>query len=119
MPITRWGTVGSGEYIDIIHGLDWLRARIQNLVFTPLVQEDKIDFEDEGITSLVDCLRAGLEEGVMRRILKRGAYTIEAPTSDEVPDSARAQRLLPDVRFRAPISGAIHRTEIDGTITLS
>jgi len=119
MPITRWGTVGSGEYIDIIHGLDWLRARIQNLVFTPLVQEDKIDFDDEGITSLVDMVRAGLEEGVMRRILLRGAYTIESPTSDEVPDSAKAQRLLPDVRFRAPIAGAIHKTEVNGTITLS
>jgi hypothetical protein len=111
--------VGSGEYIDVIHGLDWLSARIQNLVFTPLVQMDKVPFEDEGITTLVDQLRAGLDEGVKYQILKKGAYTIDAPTADQVPDSAKAQRLLPDVKFRAPLSGAIHKTEIDGTITLS
>ena len=119
MPITRWGQVGSGEYIDIIHGLDWLKARIQNLVFTPLVQQDKVPFEDDGIISLVDMLRAGLDEGVKRRILKKGAYTIEAPTCDEVPDSDKAERNLRGVNFRAPVSGAIHKTEIAGTITLS
>jgi len=119
MPITRWGKVGSGEYIDIIHGLDWLSARIQNLVYTPLVQQDKVDFEDEGITSLVDMVRAGLDEGVKYKILKKGAYTIDAPSCDDVPDSAKAERLLPDVHWRAPLSGAIHKTEMDGVITLS
>jgi hypothetical protein len=119
MPITRWGQVGSGEYIDVIHGLDWLKARIQNLVFTPLVQMDKVPFEDDGITTLVDQLRAGLDEGVKYKILKAGAYTIDAPTADQVPDSAKAERKLPDVHFRAPLSGAIHKSEIDGTITLS
>ena len=119
MPVTRWGTVGSGEYIDVIHGLDWLKARIQNLVFTPLVQQDKIPFDDEGITLIVDQLRAGLDEGVKRQILKAGAFTITAPTADEVPDSAKAARHLPDVRFRAPLAGAIHKTAIEGVITLS
>jgi len=119
MPITRWGKVGSGEYIDIIHGLDWLKARIQNLVFTPLVQQDKVPFEDDGITSLVDMVRAGLDEGVKYKILKKGAYTIDAPTADEVPDSDKAERNLPDVKFRAPVSGAIHKAAIEGTITLS
>jgi hypothetical protein len=119
MPITRWGKVGSGEYIDIIHGLDWLKARIQNLVFTPLVQQDKVPFEDDGITSLVDMVRAGLDEGVKYKILKKGAYTINAPTADDVSDSDKAERNLPDVKFRAPVSGAIHKTAIDGTITLS
>jgi hypothetical protein len=119
MPITRWGKAGSGEYIDIIHGLDWLKARLQSLVFTPLVQQDKVPFEDDGITSLVDMVRAGLDEGVKYKILKKGGYTIDAPMCDDVPDSDKAERNLPDVKFRAPISGAIHKTAIDGTITLS
>jgi hypothetical protein len=119
MPITRWGQVGSGEYIDVIHGLDWLKARIQNLVFTPLVQMDKVPFEDDGIITLVNQLRVGLDEGVTYKILKAGAYSIDAPTADEGPDSAKAERKLPDVHFRAPLSGAIHKTEIDGIITLS
>jgi len=119
MPITRWGKVGSGEYIDIIHGLDWLKARLQNLVFTPLVQQDKVPFEDDGIISLVDMVRAGLDEGVKYKILKKGAYTINAPLADDVPDSDKAERLLKDVTFRAPVSGAIHKAAIEGIITLS
>jgi len=119
MPITRWGKTGAGEYIDVIHGTDWLSARIQNLVFTPLVQMDKVPFEDEGITTLIDQLRAGLDEGVKYKILKKGAYTIDAPSCDDVADSFKAERLLPDVHWRAPLSGAIHKTEMDGTITLS
>ena len=51
-------------------------------------------------------------------ILKKGAYTIECPTADEVDAAAKAERKLPDVKFNAPLSGAIHKTAIDGVVTL-
>ena len=33
----------------MIHGLDWLKARIQNLVYTPIAQQDKVPYTDAGI----------------------------------------------------------------------
>lgn len=118
LPLTRWGKVGSGEYIDVIHGCDWLKAKIQQLVLTTLAQQDKVPYEDSGIEAIKGQLKAGLEQGVTYQILKKGAYTIECPTADEVDAAAKAERKLPDVKFNAPLSGAIHKTAIDGVVTL-
>lgn len=118
LPLTRWGVTGSGEYIDVIHGCDWLKAKIQQLVLTALAQQDKIEYEDSGIEVIKGQLKAGLEQGVAYKILKSGAYTIECPTADEVDSAAKAERKLPDVTFNAPLSGAIHKTAINGVVTL-
>lgn len=118
LPLTRWGKVGSGEYIDVIHGCDWLKAKIQQLVLTALAQQDKVEFEDSGIEVIKSQLKAGLEKGCDYKILKKGAYTIECPTADEVDAAEKAERKLPDVKFNAPLSGAIHKTAINGVVTL-
>ena len=118
LPLTRWGKVGSGEYIDVIHGCDWLKAKIQQLVLTLFAQEDKVEFEDSGIEAVKSQLKAGLEQGVTYKILKKGAYTIECPTADEVDAAAKSERMLPDVKFNAPLSGAIHKVAINGVVTL-
>lgn len=118
LPLTRWGMVGSGEYIDVIHGCDWLKAKIQQLVLTTLAQQDKIEYEDSGIEAIKGQLKAGLEQGVAYKIIKADAYTIECPTADEVDSAAKSERKLPDVTFNAPLSGAIHKTAIDGVVTL-
>jgi len=116
IPITSDGRVASGEYIDVIHGIDWLRARIQNLVFTPMIQLDKIPFTDEGVQIIVSQLRAALDEGVRHELL--ASYDIEYPAVADVAPNFRGERTLPDVRFTAVLAGAIHRTEINGTVTL-
>jgi hypothetical protein len=116
VPITSEGKVASGEYIDVIHGCDWLKARIQNLVFTVLSQNDKVPFTDAGIQLVVSALRAALDEGVRYEIL--ASYEISAPTAAEVAIDQKGKRNLPDITFTAPLAGAIHSTEINGTITL-
>jgi hypothetical protein len=116
IPMTSDGKVASGEYIDVIHGLDWLKARIQNLVFTPMVQQDKIPFTDAGVQIIVSCLRAALEEGVQYNIL--ASYDISYPAVADLAQNWKAERTLPDINFTAPLAGAIHRTIINGTITL-
>jgi hypothetical protein len=116
IPITSDGRVASGEFIDVIQGVDWLRARIQNLVFTPMSQQDKIPFTDTGVQIIVSQVRAALDEGVKREIL--ASYEIDYPKVAEVAPNFKGARTLPDVKFRAPLAGAIHRTVIDGTVTL-
>ena len=116
LPITSDGRVASGEFIDVIHGIDWLRARIQILVFTPMAQMDKIPFTDEGVQIIVSQLRAALDEGVRVGLL--ASYDIEYPEVAEVAADFRGERTLPDVSFTAVLAGAIHRTIINGTVTL-
>jgi hypothetical protein len=116
VPMTSNGQVASGEYIDVIHGLDWLQARIQNLVFTALVNVDKVPFTDEGVQMVVSPLKAALEEGKKNGIL--ASYEIVFPAVAEVSVTDKGKRFLPDVNFTGVRAGAIHSTKINGVVTL-
>jgi hypothetical protein len=120
IPVTQDGKVASGEYIDVIHGLDWLAARLQNLVFTPMKNQDKISFTDVGQTTIVDAIRAGLQEGVDNKIITD--YEITSPMISDMAKETLATykgtRTLPPIKFTAPLDGAIQHVSIEGTITL-
>jgi len=117
VPTTFFGKVGSGEYIDVIHGCDWLEARIQNKVFTDLKKNKKVPFNAVGIEIIKGALKSALQEGIdVAEMLD--SYEITVPEKQDVPEDERAKRNLPGVEFSAPLSGAIHTTRIRGTITL-
>jgi hypothetical protein len=121
LPVTQDGKVASGEYIDVIHGCDWLAARIQNLVFMPMKQQDKISFTDVGQTILIDAVRAGLQEGAGNKIITAD-YEITSPMiSDMAKESLatyKGTRTLPPIKFTAPLDGAIQHVSVEGTIVL-
>jgi hypothetical protein len=117
VPVIQDGKVASGEYIDVIHGVDWLQARIQNLVFTPMIQQDKISFTDDGVQTIVASLRAALEEGVQYKIIT-AEYEIQYPKISDLAKDWKGKRTLPDIKFTAPLDGAIQHVIIDGTVTL-
>jgi hypothetical protein len=114
--MTSNGQVASGEYIDVIHGLDWLKARIQNLVFTALINVDKVPFTDEGVQMVVSPLKAALEEGKKNSIL--ASYEITFPAVADVSVTDKGKRFLPDMNFTGVLAGAIHSTKINGVVTL-
>jgi len=116
VPMTSNGQVAAGEYIDVIHGVDWLEARIQNLVFTALVNVDKVPFTDTGVQMVVSPLKSALEEGVKNGIL--ASYEIDYPAVAEVSITDKGKRFLPEVTFTAVLAGAIHSTKINGVVTL-
>jgi hypothetical protein len=117
VPTTFWGKVGSGEYIDIIHGCDWLKARIQNKVFTDLKKNKKVPFNDKGIAIISGALRSALKEGIdVAELLE--SYQITAPKREEVAEDDKATRSLPGISFEAPVQGAIHTTKLRGIVTL-
>ena len=113
--VTQNGTTG-GEYIDVIHGCDWLEAYIQTSVFANMIKFDKIPFTDQGIQMIVDPLKASLDTGIEYEIITE--YNVTNPQADEVSVIDKAKRHLPDVRFTAPLAGAIQSTQIDGVVTL-
>lgn len=115
--ITRLGTVGSGEYIDIIRGVDWLEARIQQLVFTPFIQQEKIPYTNTGVQIVVGQLKAALEEGVTRGLITAD-YTISYPDVANISAAEKAARNLPDITFNATLQGAINKTNIAGIVAL-
>lgn len=116
--VTFGGKVGGGEWLDIIHGLDWLHARIGERVFGLLVsaQGDKIGFTDKGIARVHAELRAQLTEASAAPSNLLATWSTTVPTAASLSSGQRATRVLPNVTFSATVQGAIHAVNVAGTV---
>jgi len=115
---TEQGKVASGEYIDIIRGIDWLEARLQEEVFSNLINVRKIPFTDEGIATISGTVQGVLYEAADQGLLVRDSIVVTAPLAKDVPTADKLDRNLPDVNFTAILQGAIHTVEINGIVTV-
>jgi hypothetical protein len=116
--VTRDGTVASGEYIDIMIGVDWIEARLQEEVFTLLVNRRKIPYSDEGIQLVEGAVRAVLGEATRLGILQADSAQVTVPRFADISSANKLSRNLPDVRFTALLQGAIHTVQINGVVTV-
>lgn len=117
--ITANGTVAQGEYIDVIRGVDWLTARIQEFVFSILVQNPKIPYTDAGIAAIESEVKRALSLGVTNDFLSSNpAPTTTVPKAADVSPTDKANRILRNVKFRATLAGAIHAVVIRGTVSV-
>jgi hypothetical protein len=57
---TRYGTMASGEFIDIIRGIDWLVQRMREDIFRAFVNTGKIPYTGAGIAAIENIVRARL-----------------------------------------------------------
>jgi hypothetical protein len=103
--VTFGGKVGGGEWLDIIHGLDWLHARIGERIFGLLVsaQGDKIGFTDKGIARVHAELRAQLTEASAPPSNLLATWSTTVPTAASLSSSQRGTRVLPSVTFNATV----------------
>jgi len=116
---TRFGTMSSGEFADVIRGADWLKARIQEDVFAALVQNDKLPLTDAGINVIKGLILGRLSEGVSNGFLAPDPEpNVTVPRAVDIPVADKAARKLTGVTFRAYLAGAIHYTVIEGELNL-
>jgi hypothetical protein len=117
--MTQEGVTSSGEFIDIVRGLDFMRARLQEYIFARLANLDKVPYTDKGVSVIEAEVRAVLDLCVGQEILAESPeYTVTVPLVADVSFTDKANRLLPDVKFSATLAGAIHATEVDGTVSV-
>lgn len=114
--ITQQGTVASGEYIDVIRGVDWLEARIQEAIFTELVNAEKIPYTDGGIQVIKSALDSVLDLAIRRGVL--ADYESSAPLASNISTADKLARTLPDITFSGTLAGAIHKVEVRGTVSV-
>lgn len=115
--ITCDGKVSGGEWIDVIHGLDWLRARMAERVFGVFVAQPagKVPFSDKGIALLHTEVRAQLQEAQDRDVLDEG-WTTSVPRAAALSSTQRQSRVLPSVTWAGRVTGAIHAVNIRGRV---
>lgn len=121
--ITSKGITTSGEYIDIIQSMYYIKARMAENVFALLVREPKVPFNNAGIALVTAELETALQDAFNNGIIAATAdgtpmYSISAPTRDEVGANDRANRVLPGVKWEATIAGAIEKVTVSGTLVI-
>jgi hypothetical protein len=116
--ITQEGKVASGEYIDIIIGTDWIEARLREAVYSALVNNRKIPYDDTGIAMIEGLVKGVLNEAASKGILQADSIAVTVPKYADIPQADKLARKLPDVKFSALYQGAIHSVTINGTISV-
>lgn len=113
------GIMASGEYIDIIIGVDWWYARIQEAIFFRLVNSRKIPMTRAGASILQSEIMAVNSLGVSNGLIADDSpITVIAPDPLRMPASMRVDRTLGDFVVRFRLSGAVHKVRVDATITV-
>lgn len=117
--ITREGKVASGEFIDVIRGVDWLESRMEERIFSRFVNLPKIPFTNAGIAIIEAEVRAQLQEAVEAGVLDgEQPITVTSPKISSISANDRANRILPAITFEAKLAGAIHNATVKGTVTV-
>lgn len=116
------GVCTSGEYIDIIQATHFLKARMAESVFRLLALNEQIPYTDGGIALVVaeveKVLDLSFKMGIVADEEGIPLYSITPPRRKDIPKNTIAKRILPDVRWRCIVAGAIENVEIRGVLSL-
>lgn len=120
--VTSEGKVLSGEYIDVMHGMDWVKTNIEQTVQQIKNRSGKIPYTNGGIATLesgvMSVLKTAYNQGI---IAEDGAgnplYTTDFRGRDEVSQEDRALRRYTGGKFTFELAGAIHTAEITGSVS--
>lgn len=118
--ITSNAVVASGEYIDIIRGIDWLTAQITEAVFLRLANSKKVPYTDQGIAVIENEILSALikAENPNIGLLVKGSSVVTVPKAADVSSVDKAARALNDITFTAQLAGAIQKVSIAGRLTV-
>lgn len=121
------GTMASGEFFDVMHGVDWLQSEIAFRVFGKLATLPKVPYANVGMQILVNEVRLALQQGVNNGLLAAqfdddgvllDAFEVSVPSVLTVSEANRSARIAPPISFTARLSGAVHTATVNGTVTI-
>lgn len=121
--ITRLGYVASGEYIDVIRGADWLQARLQENLYSTLINLEKIPYTGAGAVIIENKIREILDQGVDNGLIAAdgnglGQYTVTIPDISSISASDKLARLFSGIEFTATLAGAVNKIAITGNLSI-
>ncbi|MCK4960661.1 MAG: DUF3383 family protein, partial [Planctomycetes bacterium] len=114
--ITREGNVAEGEWIDVIRGIDWIEARMEENIYGLIVTVPKIPFTNPGIAQVSNQMEQILQQAVTRNILV--SYVISLPKAEDFTQIQKQTRILTGITFVGTLAGAIHAITITGTVSV-
>jgi hypothetical protein len=116
------GLTASGDYIDHIESMDWVKFRIEVEIAKLLMTSEKVPYDNTGIQSVVTAVRIALEDAAKKGIIMiedgSPVYTITYKNWREIPQEDRQRRKLTGIKFNYAEAGAIEEVKVSGAVTL-
>lgn len=119
---TSEGTSLSGEYIDTLHGVLWVKTEMQNRLERLLQSNNKIPYEQSGINMIqgvaITVLEQAWEQGIVltNELNGKGDYTVTATPRSAQSRNDLSKRHYGGLSFTYHASGAIHTITVHGTV---
>lgn len=127
VPQLSEGKLANGEYIDVVHGQDWVKADMENEIQHALVQaakfNSKLPYDARGIGAIRAGATTTLERGYNNGIVAMTDdglkdYTISTLSRSQTDPQDRNERIYRGLSFEFGLAGAIHEVRIKGAIKL-
>lgn len=125
--ITMNGITVGGEWADVIRFRDWQKNDMQVGVVNLFITNPKVPYTDSGIALIQNQMIASLNRGVAAGGIAEvefdedgneiPSFVTSVPLAASLTQSEKASRKLRKCSFKARLAGAIHFTEIKGTLT--
>lgn len=112
------GNMSSGvsDAIDIIIGIDWTYARMQEAIYSRLVNLLKVPYTRNGFLIIESEMRSVLAQGQANGLYDTG-WTVTSPDPLTIAANQRIQRIAGDFLFTARLQGSVRVVTIVGTVT--
>lgn len=115
--VTYPGKVAAGEWMDVVRDLASLRVDLQTDVAEVQIANDKITFDDDGVSLVATKIRARLTTATEARILATSPkFTLNVPRATAVPSADRQARRLTGITFDARMAGSILGIRLRGRV---
>lgn len=121
---TSEGITISGEFIDALHGDDWIKASVETDLQMLLNTTDKLSYDAKGIAqidaTMTGVLLTATANGIVLVDDKTGAgqYSVSTQARSEVSAADIQSRHYAGASFTYTRGGAIHSVTVHGTVNL-
>lgn len=109
-------STGVSDAIDIIIGIDWTYARMQEAIYSRLVNLLKIPYTKNGFLIIENEMRSVLSQGQANGLYDTG-WTVTSPDPLAIASATSIQRIAGDFLFTARLQGSVRVVTIVGTVT--
>lgn len=122
VPQTTEGKTAGGEYIDALHGDDWVKANIETEVQDLLQTAGKLPYTSAGIALIAARVEAVLSAAYQNGIIdtdpetNQPAFSVSTVPITDIDRATIDSRSYSGTSFKYTRQSAIHQTTIKGTI---
>ena len=121
---TSEGKTLGGEFVDALHGDDWVKASLETRLQQLLSNAKKITYDDAGIAQIDATVTAVLTDATNNGIISinpetnAGQFTVKTASRAQSSNEDIAQRNYNGLQFSYTRSGAIHTVKVNGQINI-